>query len=95
MAEESSSSRKKESTVALTCSTNSTRQSEDVDDLVKSPSHSPNDSSTRKVCTLFMPRAYICQLLFVVFWLGEIRFVDFCEMGWSVCCFTYSFFGEF
>ncbi|XP_073294842.1 protein LIKE COV 2-like [Primulina huaijiensis] len=49
MAEESSSSRK-ESTVALTSSTNSTRQSEDVDDLLKSPSHSPNNSSTRKAC---------------------------------------------
>ncbi|GFP86920.1 hypothetical protein PHJA_000835800 [Phtheirospermum japonicum] len=49
MAAESSSNRgKKESTAALS---NSPRPNDDVEeDLVKSPPHSPNNSSTRKAC---------------------------------------------
>ncbi|KAL0360397.1 UNVERIFIED_CONTAM: protein LIKE COV 2 [Sesamum radiatum] len=47
-AESGSSSRgKKESTIALS---NSPRQDDDVEDPVKSPPHSPNNSSTRKAC---------------------------------------------
>ncbi|KAK6118775.1 hypothetical protein DH2020_047466 [Rehmannia glutinosa] len=48
MAAESSSNRgKKESTAVLS---NSPRQNDDVEDPVKSPPHSPNNSSTRKAC---------------------------------------------
>ncbi|KAK4490216.1 hypothetical protein RD792_000875 [Penstemon davidsonii] len=48
MAEESSSNRgKKESVASLS---NSARQNDDVEDPVKSPPHSPNNSSTRKAC---------------------------------------------
>ncbi|KAL8524387.1 hypothetical protein ACS0TY_014102 [Phlomoides rotata] len=48
MAAESSSNRgKKESTLVLS---NSPRQNDDVEDPVKSPPHSPNNSSTRKAC---------------------------------------------
>ncbi|GER34457.1 hypothetical protein STAS_10684, partial [Striga asiatica] len=55
MAAESSSNRgKKESTAALS---SSPRQDDDVKDLVKSLPHSPNNSSTSKVCA-FTTRAF-------------------------------------
>ncbi|KAL3845402.1 hypothetical protein ACJIZ3_002805 [Penstemon smallii] len=80
MAEESSSNRgKKESIASLS---NSARQNDDVEDPVKSPPHSPNNSSTRKACYAVLQSWVsknvvlfpVAVTFFVTWWF--IQFVD-------------------
>ncbi|XP_042034899.1 protein LIKE COV 2-like [Salvia splendens] len=50
MAAESSSNRGKKDSAASGLLNSPTRPNDDVEDPVKSPPHSPNNSSTRKAC---------------------------------------------